>query len=80
MNVIHKIGVILFLLCTYISLYGQEGKDNLIFRLVSYNVENLFDYRHHTQKNDYEFPPDATRHSNYLQYNKKMQGLQGTDG
>lgn len=39
MNVIHKIGVILFLLCPYISLYGQEGKDTLTFRIVSYNVE-----------------------------------------
>lgn len=55
MNVIHKIGVILFLLCPYISLYGQEGRDTLTFRIVSYNVENLFDFRHDTLKNDYEF-------------------------
>ena len=75
MNVIHKIGVILFLLCPYISLYGQEGKDTLMFRIVSYNVENLFDSRHDTLKNDYEFLPDATRHWNYSKYRKKLDNI-----
>ena len=75
MNVIHKIGVILFLLCPYISLYGQEGKDTLTFRIVSYNVENLFDFRHDTLKNDYEFLPDATRHWNYSKYRKKLDNI-----
>ena len=75
MNVIHKIGVILFLLCPYISLYGQEGKDTLTFRIVSYNVENLFDSRHDTLKNDYEFLPDATRHWNYSKYRKKLDNI-----
>ena len=75
MNVIHKIGVILFLLCPYISLYGQEGRDTLTFRIVSYNVENLFDFRHDTLKNDYEFLPDATRHWNYSKYRKKLDNI-----
>ena len=75
MNVIHKIGVILFLLCPYISLYGQEGRDTLTFRIVSYNVENLFDSRHDTLKNDYEFLPDATRHWNYSKYRKKLDNI-----
>ena len=72
MNVIHKIGVILFLLCPYISLYGQEGKDTLMFRIVSYNVENLFDIHHDSLKNDREFLPDALRHWNYTRYKKKL--------
>lgn len=75
MNVIHKIGVILFLLCPYISLYGQEGKDTLTFRIVSYNVENLFDSRHDTLKNDYEFLPDGIRHWNYAKYRKKLDNI-----
>ncbi len=59
----------------YISLYGQEGKDTLTFRIVSYNVENLFDSRHDTLKNDYEFLPDATRHWNYSKYRKKLDNI-----
>ncbi|MCR6506906.1 endonuclease [Bacteroides sp. KH569_7] len=75
MNVVYKIGVILFLLCPYITLYGQEGKDTLTFRIVSYNVENLFDCRHDTLKNDYEFLPDAVRHWNYSKYRKKLDNI-----
>ncbi len=67
--------IILFLLCPYISLYGQERKDTLTFRIVSYNVENLFDCRHDTLKNDYEFLPDAVRHWNYSKYRKKLDNI-----
>ena len=33
------------------------------FRVVSWNVENLFDIHHDSLKNDREFLPDALRHS-----------------
>lgn len=39
---------------------------------MSYNVENLFDYKHDSLKNDYEFLPEATRHWNYRKYKKKL--------
>lgn len=42
------------------------------FRVVSWNVENLFDTRHDSLKNDHEFLPDALRHWNYTKYKKKL--------
>ncbi len=75
MNVIHKIGVILFLSLPVHQSVRARGKDTLTFRIVSYNVENLFDSRHDTLKNDYEFLPDATRHWNYSKYRKKLDNI-----
>ena len=46
-----------FLFAPFFFLCGQTKKDTLSFRVVSYNVENLFDCRHDTLKNDYEFCP-----------------------
>lgn len=57
------------------SLYGQTKKDTLTFRIMGYNVENLFDCRHDTLKNDYEFLPDAVRHWNYSKYKKKLDAV-----
>lgn len=67
--------LIFFLLCPYFYLYGQEKKDTLTFRVLSYNVENLFDCRHDTLKNDYEFLPDAVRHWNYSKYRRKLNNI-----
>ena len=76
MNVIHKIGVILFLLCPYISLYGQEGKDTLTFRIVSYNVENLFDTLDDEQnESDNEYLPDGRYNWTPERYLKKLNNL-----
>ncbi|ADV44967.1 Endonuclease/exonuclease/phosphatase [Bacteroides helcogenes P 36-108] len=61
--------------CPYIYLYGQEKKDTLTFRVMSYNVENLFDCKHDSLKNDYEFLPDAVRHWNYAKYRKKLDNI-----
>ena len=35
-----------FLFAPFFFLYGQTKRDTLSFRVVSYNVENLFDCRH----------------------------------
>lgn len=53
---------------------GQNSPSNrtLPFRVMSWNVENLFDIRHDTLKNDQEFLPDALRHWNYSKYKKKL--------
>ena len=48
-------------------LYSQTR-----FRVMSWNVENLFDIRHDSLKNDEEFLPDALRHWNYGRYKKKL--------
>ena len=62
-------------LCPYLSMYGQEKKDTLTFRIASYNVENLFDCRHDSLKKDNEFLPDAVRHWNYTKYRKKLDNI-----
>ena len=43
-------------------LYGAEVRDTLLFRVVSYNTENLFDCQDDSLKADEEFLPDAVRH------------------
>ena len=51
------------------------AQDSYRFRVVSYNVENLFDYQHDSLKNDYEFLPDAVRHWDRQKYQKKLDDL-----
>lgn len=63
------IAVLLFLFLYTPLLYAQKGN---IFRVMCWNVENLFDTRHDSLKNDYEFLPDALRHWNYSRYKKKL--------
>ena len=52
-----------------------QNKDTLTFRAVSYNVENLFDTRHDSLKDDYEFLPESVRHWNYSKYKKKLDDI-----
>ena len=40
--------------------------------IISYNVENLFDYEHDTLKNDYSFLPDGDHHWTYRKYQTKL--------
>lgn len=53
-------------------LYAQE---KIPFRVVSWNIENLFDTHHDSLKNDHEFLPDAMRHWNYGRYKRKLADL-----
>lgn len=69
---------LLFLLCPYMLVCGQQKKDTLSFRVVSYNVENLFDVSHDTLKNDCEFLPNAVRHWDYFKYKKKLDAIART--
>lgn len=57
-----------------VHLSAQE-QAQVPFRVVSWNVENLFDIRHDTLKNDHEFLPDALRHWNYSRYKKKLDNI-----
>lgn len=54
---------------------GRTPRDTVLFRVMSYNVENLFDCRHDTLKEDREFLPDAIRHWNYARYRKKLDDI-----
>lgn len=60
-----------FVLPAYIAAQSPS-EQSIPFRVMSWNVENLFDTRHDTLKNDREFLPDALRHWNYSKYKKKL--------
>lgn len=66
-----------FLLLTACSLTGQAQavRDTAVFYVMSYNVENLFNCRHDSLKDDYEFLPDATRHWTPYRYWKKLDNI-----
>lgn len=61
--------IILFLcVCCLVGVaYAQEP-----FRVMFYNVENLFDCQHDTLKNDNEFLPDAPKGWTRARYNDKL--------
>ena len=46
--------------------------ENSGLRIVSYNVENLFDTKHDTLKNDSSFLPDGMYHWSYRRYQTKI--------
>ena len=45
------------------------------FLVMEYNVENLFDCRHDSLKNDLEFMPDSPRGWNYGKFRKKVENI-----
>lgn len=57
-------------LCLAVSVRAQES-----FRVLFYNVENLFDCTDDTLKNDNEFLPDAVRHWTPYRYRDKLKKL-----
>ena len=56
----------LFLLSSFLSVAQSR------LTIVELNTENLFDTRHDTLKNDYEFLPDSPRHWNRTKYWQKL--------
>lgn len=64
--------IILFLcLCCLVGVtYAQEP-----FRVLFYNVENLFDCQHDSLKNDSEFLPDAVKAWTQTKYNDKLEKI-----
>lgn len=65
--------------CPHLKVSGQEEKDVLSFRVLSYNVENLFDVKHDTLKNDYEYVGGASgRYWTYRRYRKKLDAVART--
>lgn len=44
-------------------------------RIVSYNVENLFDNRHDTLKSDLDYTPEGTHHWTYRRYQAKVERI-----
>ena len=62
-------------LCWSYSTKAHQGKDSLTLRVMSYNVENLFDYEHDNLKDDQEFLPDAQRKWNRRKYKRKLNAI-----
>ena len=48
---------------------------SLLFTIISYNCENLFDCRHDSLKNDTEFLPTSQRHWTFNRYWEKLNNL-----
>lgn len=68
--------LLLLLLTTCLALgRAQAVRDTAVFYVMSYNVENFFDCRHDTLKDDYEFLPEATRRWTPYRYWKKMDNI-----
>lgn len=57
-------------LCLAFPVLAQDS-----FRVMFWNVENLFDTKDNPHKNDNEFLPDAVRHWNYFRYRDKLNKL-----
>ena len=62
--------IYIFFLSLIFSLPILAEKSSL--RIVSYNVENLFDTKHDTLKNDSSFLPDGMHHWTYRRYQTKI--------
>lgn len=65
-----KLLTLLFFLIFYVSLSAQT-----LFRVMSYNVENLFDTVDNPEKEDNEFLPSGTRHWTSGRYYHKLQQI-----
>jgi len=64
----------LLIIFSVTSVYSQQKK----FRAVFYNVENLFDTKHDTLKNDLEFTPNGSRFWNNYKFYNKINRIQKT--
>lgn len=62
------VGVLVLVFCCY-------GKAQTALRIISYNVENLFDVHHDSLKQDTEFTPEGARHWTYTRYRNKLQQI-----
>ena len=63
---------IIYIICISVISSLSLIAENLSLRVVSYNVENLFDTKHDTLKNDSSFLPDGMHHWTYHRYQTKI--------
>jgi len=74
---INFIYLFVFLILFRISLKANVLRTDTI-TLLEWNVENLFDCRHDTLKNDIEFLPTSIRHWTYYRYRHKLDQIAKT--
>ena len=65
--------LLLWCLCWGLSVEPMWGQR--LFRVISYNVENLFDTRDNPDTDDQDFLPDAPRHWTPGRYYHKLQQI-----
>lgn len=67
--------IFLFIVFTWGCLSGETANAQNNFRVMFYNVENLFDCTHDSLKNDREFLPESVRGWNYKRYKQKINSI-----
>ena len=63
---------IIYIICLSLIFSLPIVAEKSSLRIVSYNVENLFDTHHDTLKNDSSFLPDGMHHWTYRRYQTKI--------
>lgn len=69
---------ILCLVCTLsttTTLYAYQSDSSVVFRILSYNVENLFHPNYDSINLDEEFTPKGKRHWTYGKYQNKVENI-----
>lgn len=72
-HVKRAVTVFLSIVLSVTHVWGQTDEGYRIpFMVMEWNVENLFNTRHDTLKEDHEFLPTSIRHWTYQKYRKKL--------
>ena len=67
--------IVIVIIIYAVILFNAEASENRSFRIVFYNVENLFDVKKDSVKDDSEFLPGSVRKWNFSKYKKKQINL-----
>ena len=74
-----RLATVILMLCTChltaIKCEAQRRSVTMPFVVMEYNCENLFDCRHDSTKNDYDFLPDGERHWTFSRYWRKVNDI-----
>lgn len=73
-----KLKLAVLFACLLASFVSQNACAQRSLRIVEYNVENLFDVRHDTLKNDYDFLPEGSYRWTPGRYWKKLNDVAKT--
>ena len=73
-SVIILTSIILYTACFVSPVFGEK-KNEKYFRVMEYNVENLFDCKHDTLKHDTDFTPEGEYEWHFGKYWKKLNAV-----
>ena len=63
----------MFILCAVVAVAQQNDKK--LYSIAFYNLENLFDTIHDSDKNDYDFLPDGSYKWTGQRYQAKLKNM-----